>query len=112
MRLRTDRDATRAALGAREEATIVRGGEFRDVRSRCGYSAREFAEFLKEINAPITTTRSVYRLETLDSVPARYVDALKVFVGPANFARVLEEIRHEAEERRRWYEERKRHNSP
>ena len=101
MRERNDRDVTREALGMRDETTLVRGCELRDVRRRCGYSAREFAEYLLEINAPMTTARSVYRVEGLRSAPTRYVDALKVFVGLANFTRALEEIRRKAEERNR-----------
>jgi hypothetical protein len=106
IRQRTDRDATREALGAREDTLVVSGRKFRDVRVWCGYSARGFAEFLHEINAPITTTRSVYSLEIRDTVTACFVDAMKVFVGPANFAQALREIRRKAEERERWYEER------
>lgn len=105
VRKMNDRDAVRKELGSRGVGRSLTGGEFRDVRSRCGYSAREFAIYLKEINAPITTARSVYRLETLRIVPPRYGDTLLVFVGEDNFRSMLQEMEREAEENRLWREQ-------
>lgn len=84
----------------------MRGYELRRIRERCGYSAREFAEYLASTGAPITTARSVYRLQERYIVPPRYVDALREFVGKLNFDVYLREMVAEEEERRRRYEER------
>jgi hypothetical protein len=94
-----DRDAVLHILGPMKRTHNVSGREFREIRARCGYSAREFAEFLSEINAPITTARSVYRLDDMTVVPARYVDALHAFVGTANFKNELKRLA--IEERRK-----------
>ena len=76
------------------------------IRERCGYSAREFAEYLAATGARITTARSVYRLQERRTVPPRYVDALREFVGKQNFDVCFREMMAEEEERRRRYEER------
>lgn len=79
----------------------IRGWEFREIRKRCGFRAGELADLLREQHAPITTKRSVFRLEAEMRVPTRYVDALRLLVGAANFDYILAELDDEAEQRQR-----------
>lgn len=86
----------------------VNGRDLKKIRERCGYSAREFADYLRMKRARITTARSVYRLEDLRTVPHRYIDALADFVGRRYFNESLAELVAREEEDRRWREERRR----
>jgi hypothetical protein len=84
------------------------GYDLKRIRERCGYSAREFADYLLLKRARITTARSVYRVESMRTIPYRYVEALKDFVGRRFFNESLTEIVRREEENRRWREERER----
>lgn len=101
----TLQDAINEARTASGIDRTFSGPLLRSIRERCGYSAREFAEFLALLDAPITTTRSVYRLEAEQEVAPRYVDAMRAFVGPINFDHTLQRLDEEAEVRRRRNEE-------
>jgi DNA-binding CsgD family transcriptional regulator len=72
----------------------VSGEEFKAIRERCGYRAREVAEFLHQKGIPGSVSRSVYRLEERDDVPWRYIEALRELVGPELFQTCLDGIRH------------------
>lgn len=60
-----------------------------------GYSAREFAEYLAAENAPITSARSVYRLEEERFLPLRYVEYFKRMVGVDLFNSTITRLRNE-----------------
>jgi DNA-binding CsgD family transcriptional regulator len=74
-------------------SAAMSGREFKAIRTLCGFSAREVAEFLKTAGMPASTVRAVYRIEEEAEVPWRYVDALKRLVGKTLFDRSLREIR-------------------
>lgn len=86
----------------------ITGYDLKRIRERCGYTAREFANYLLVKRARITTARSVYRLEENRRIPYRYIESLKDFVGRRGFNDSLAEIVKRDEENRRWREERER----
>ncbi len=91
--------------GDDEQERRISGWDLKKIREKCGYSAREFADFLRENRARITTPRSVYRLEEKRRVEFRYVEALMKLVGKDYYRQSLAELIREEEERERQREE-------
>lgn len=79
----------------KEDETILRGWELKRLRNELGFSATEFARYLKSIGAKITTARSVYRLENRRFIQPRYIAAFTAFVGKRVYKRVLTRLRTE-----------------
>lgn len=79
------------------------GWEFRKLRKVFGYSAREFAEYLAAENAPITSSRSVYRLEEERFLPLRYIESFKRMVGVDLFNNTVTRLRNDPGQYREGY---------
>ena len=71
----------------------ITGREFRLIRARAGYTARELASFMKRKGTRKGSESSIYRLELQRIVEPRYAELLSEFVGEKLFAVLLEQIR-------------------
>lgn len=90
----------KAELARRREERMITGYDMKRIRRICGYSAREFAEYLQRYGARITTSRSIYRIESEPTVTRRYINALRDFVGHSEFDRAMNQIIIDEEYRR------------
>lgn len=77
----------------KQELQSLFGWELFHLRREFGYRAREYAEHLKRESAPITSARSVYRLEAEHRVPQRYVESFRRMVGADLFDQKLQQLR-------------------
>ena len=77
----------------------ITGREFRLIRARAGYTARELASFMKRKGTRKGSESSVYRLELQRIVEPRYAELLCEFIGDKLFMLLLEQIRHEEQQR-------------
>ena len=72
---------------------------FKHIRTRSGYSADEFVEYLEKEKGIERTSRAVYWWEDREKVPERYVDALRAFIGKQTFEKLEQEYHQENPER-------------
>lgn len=84
------------------------GWQLKRIRELSGYSAREFGEFMARERMRPTTARGIYDLETRYAVKAKYILALRKYLGPELFDKCRRRIQEEDEERMRIREERAR----
>ncbi|MCI0447417.1 hypothetical protein L0152_29925 [bacterium] len=69
------------------------GWEFRILRTELGSTAQEVADSFYQQRLPLTTARSIYRIEERSTIKPRVVAAFRKFVGTDVFDTTLQRLR-------------------